>query len=190
MIPVRQSIGGLGNLMFKQAYLYSQMRDGLIPDIYVQSNKYFEKYQDEVRQLFGQGIAPGSIDRISLHVRRGDYVNNPFYTDLTETDYYEKAMAEFPDDKFLVFCADRQGQDESDLKWCKERFKGSQFEFNESKDEVEDMNTMANCKGHIMANSSFSWWAAFLGGGKTVCPSKWFTDDVQRVGLLDSWIKI
>lgn len=189
MIPIRQQIGGLGNLMFKQAYVYSQMRDGVIPDIYLQDEKYFRRYTGEIKLMFGAGIIPNSIDKISLHVRRGDYINNSFYVPLFETDYYEKAMAEFPNEKFLVFCADNQGNDESDMMWCREHFKGEQFEFHIPKNETDDLNTMASCKGHIMANSSFSWWASYLGSGKTVAPERWFADGTQRVTLLDNWIK-
>lgn len=129
---------------------------------------------------------------VSLHVRRGDYLNNSFYVNLCKTDYYEKAMDEFPDAKFLVFCADRQeGSDDlADLEWCKQKFQGRQFEFFQGTNEIEDFNAMAGCKAHITANSSFSWWAAFIGGGKTVTPKEWFSDGIQRIGLPDDWIKL
>ncbi len=187
MLKIRNIFGGLGNQMFQHAYIYAQMRRGEIPDMYLQDEKYFLEFKDEIKNLYGFGI--GKTDMISLHVRRGDYVNNPFYVDLNATDYYDRAMALFPKEKFLVFCADRQegSDDKDDMEWCKERFQGTQFAFHEGKDEIEDMNKMASCKGHIMANSSFSWWAAYLGGGKTIAPKEWFTDGVERIRLLNEW---
>lgn len=188
----RTFAGGLGNNLFQFAYIYAQAREGNIPDIYLQDPKYFERYKEEIRNLYSEGIEP--IDMVSIHVRRGDYKNTNFYTDLTETDYYDRAMQEFPNARFLVFCADRQeGSDDiSDLEWCKNYFQGDQFEFFQGKDQYEDFNAQTGCKGHITANSSFSWWSAYVGGGKTVCPSadKWFMDKVERVGLLEEWIHL
>lgn len=193
MITPRKIWGGLGNEMFQHAYIYSQMKKGDIPDIYLQDEKYFKDYKEDIKKIYGNKIHPKGIDMISLHIRRGDYVNNPFYVDLTKTDYYDKAIAEFPDEKFLVFCADRQegSDDEADRKWCLEYLskKGIDFVFGEGKTEIDDMNLMASCKGHIMANSSFSWWASYLGGGKVVAPLQWFTDGISRITLLEEWLK-
>ena len=193
MKKIRTYTGGLGNQMFQYAYLLSLVKKGDIPNIYLQDEKYFEDVKDEVWLAFKQG-ANFVYDKISLHVRRGDYINNPFYVDLTKTDYYERAIELFPNEKFVVFCADRQegSDDKSDMEWCKEHFKGDRFEFFQGKDEVEDMNAMIGCKGHIMANSSFSWWASYIGRGKTVAPSpeKWYTDGRERTICLKEWIKI
>lgn len=190
MVPIRKLFGGLGNSMFQYAYLYSQWRDGKIPDIYVQDEKYFSQYKDEIKKIYGKGI--GKIDAVSIHVRRGDYINNPFYTDLTKTDYYERAIALFPDENFLIFCKDRQigSDDDVDMKWCKNKFKGDKFEFFESDSEIDDMNAMASCKAHIIANSSFSWWAAYLGGGEVIAPKEWFSDGEERIRLPDNWKRI
>jgi hypothetical protein len=194
MIKLRKLFGGLGNNMFQYAYLYSQLLDKEIPDLYLQDIKYWEHNKEEIRQLYGVTVKKECQEYVSLHIRRGDYVGNSFYVDLTRTDYYDKAIKEFKGEKFLVFCADRQegSDDEADKYWCKEWLdkKGIDFAFYHGKDEIEDMNAMASCKGHIMANSSFSWWASFLGGGKTVAPIHWFTDGKERIKLLDSWKKI
>lgn len=176
MIKPRRLFGGFGNSLFQYAYLYSQFKKGEIPDIYIQDIRYFEPYQEEIRTLFSGDIKP--VDMVSLHVRRGDYLGNSFYEDLTKTDYYERAIEEFPmGTRFLVFCADRQAgsDDKSDMEWCKERFKGKQFEFYQGSNELDDFNMMAGCQAHIIANSSFSWWAAFISGNKTIYPSKWYT---------------
>lgn len=195
MLARRDIFGGFGNSLFQYAYLYAQYRRGEIPDLYVQDERWFAPYKEEIKALFGSNIEP--IDMVSLHVRRGDYVGNDFYVDLTETDYYEKAMAEFPaETKFLVFCADRQAKsnDEVDERWVKEwwqqTFPDKKFYYYRGINEVQDFNAQAGCKGHITANSSFSWWSAYVGGGKTVIPAKWFSDGVERISLPDEWIKL
>lgn len=182
MIAPWKIFGRLGNQMFQYAYIFGKMLDGEIPDYYVQDPKYFDKYQKEIKQLFGSDIRP--IDMVAIHVRRGDYVGNPFYIDLTSNGYYDRAMAEFPREKFLVFS--------DDIEWCKGFFIGNDFEFSEGNSEIDDFNLMAGCKGIIMANSSFSWWAAYLGGDKKViAPKEWYTDlDEERTVLLKSWKRV
>lgn len=196
MLKVRHQIGGLGNLMFKQAYLYAQMRRGEIPDLYLQDEKYFKQFSQEIQQMYSGNIGE-PIPFVSLHIRKGDYLDKDnFYIDLTETDYYKKAVDMFPDAHFMVFYKDRQNEfrDEKDENFAYQfmsNLVGDRFVLAKSgEDETDDLNLMASCTGHIMANSSFSWWGSFLGYGETVCPKKWFTDGVMRVGLLDKWIKI
>jgi hypothetical protein len=179
MVQPSKLFGRLGNTMFQMSYIYAQMKRGLIPDIYVQDPQYFDEYRNDIRQLFGQGIS--KIDMVALHVRRGDYVNNKFYVDLMETDYYQKAMDMFQGESFVVFS--------DDIEWCKTKaiFDGCEFV---QGDEIEDMNKMASCKGIIMANSSYSWWASYLSNAKVVYPSKWYTDGIERTKCLPEWTKI
>lgn len=172
--------GRLGNRLFQGAYIYAQMRRGELPDIYIQDSLYFEEYKDEIKALYGEGI--GKIDMVAIHVRRGDYVGNPFYVDLTETDYYQRAMADFIDEDFLVFS--------DDVEWCKQQDIFKDCEFSEGKSEVEDLNLMASCKGVIMANSSFSWWGAFLSKGKIIAPKAWHPDGVERTKCLEKWKRL
>lgn len=186
----RKLFGGLGNQMFQMAYLYGQVRDGKIPDIYVQDYKLWEPYAEEIRNWYGKDTVQS--DYVSLHVRRGDYVNNSFYVDLTQTDYYDKAIAEFPNEKFLVFCKDRQDDlvDAQDKIWIHNwaRSKNLNYEiyYLENGTEVDDLNAMAGCKAHIAANSSFSWWASFISGNRTVVPHRWFSDGTS-ISLPEEW---
>lgn len=179
MIPITKLSGRLGNQMFQFAYIFAQMKRGIIPDVYVQNPVYFDDYREDIKLLFGDGLS--KIDKVAIHVRRGDYVNNPFYVDLTQTDYYKKAMAEFPDEKFMVFS--------DDIEWCQKQdiFTGCSFS---EHDEVKDLNLMASCKGIIMANSSFSWWGAYLSNAKVIAPKEWYSDKVERTKLLKSWTRL
>ena len=183
--------GRLGNKMFQTAYLYAQVKDGVIPDWYVQDIKYFGKYADEIKKLFGDGI--GFLDYVAVHLRVGknpinpqepSYYDNSFYVNLSKTGYYIDATNLFKGRKFLVFS--------DDIPFAKTYFEGSKFYFDDSKDEIESLNKMASCDGHIIANSSFSWWGAFLSPnhGKLIYPKLWFSDGVKRVGCPQDWLAV
>lgn len=180
MINIDNIMGRLGNKMFIWSYIYTQFRDEMIPDIYVQDYQYFDHYRGEIKQLFGSGI--NKIDYIGIHVRRGDYINNPFYVDLWETEYYEKAMTEFSGERFMIFS--------DDIEWCKQNFIGKEYSFNEDVVDYEAMNTLASCKGIIMANSSFSWWAAYLSDAVIIAPKAWYRDEVERTTCLPEWKRL
>lgn len=199
MKSTREDIGGLGNLLFKQAYLYGQFFDQKIPDVYVQSSAYWKDYKITIQRLLGTNI--GFTNKIALHIRRGDYLKaTNFHTDLWETDYYKNAVKHFPNQEFLVFCRDRQGEDEDrfDQEWCIEHLKELNIKWEFAPfftTETEDLNLMASCKGLIGANSSFSWWAAFLNPFKDkviVCPKAetWFTDGQIRCVPEEEWLQI
>jgi len=184
MIPIWKLSGRLGNQMFRHAYIYSQVRQGNIPDEYVQDPAHFEKYKNAIKIMFGQGI--GSDDRVCVQVRRGDYVGNPFYVDLMQTDYYERAMAMFPNRKFLVFS--------DDIKWCKKQDIFKECDFNDNGEDWEDINRMASCHGHIIANGSFGWWGAYLSphGEPVIAPSVklWYNDGQERTKCPTEWIRL
>lgn len=196
MLKIRNSVGGAGNIMFKQAYLWAQMRKGLIPDVYVQSDKYWKGFEDEIKQVFGH--VEGKINKVSIQVRRGDYLKLPLYKMVSDDDYYEKATNYFPDAEFLIFCHDGQDpeQDKKDKDWCQKYFSRlipGRFEINEAGEEMDDMNKMASCEHNIIANSTFGWWAAYLNPNPdklVICPKDWFSDGIQRCDLPDSFIKI
>lgn len=184
--------GRLGNRLFQMSFLYAESRKRGV-DFYFQSPEYFEGYEDEIRQLFGEGI--GYLSQVGVHVRRGKnpfipeepkYSENPFYTDLCSTDYYERAMAMFPGEKFVVFSDDPE--------WCKEKWKDNpDVQVMDKGDEVEDFNLLASCQNIIMANSSFSWWASFLNPNPTkkiIAPKQWYADGVERTKLPKEWIRI
>lgn len=173
--------GRLGNRLFQLAYIYGQMRKGRIPDIYVQNPIYFEEYRNELKAIFNHNNKP--IDKVAIHVRRGDYVKNDFYVDLMSTDYYQRAMQEFQGEQFIVFS--------DDLNYCREQAVFKDCFFYPGLSEIEDLTMISSCKGVIIANSSFSWWGAFLSDAKkVVAPKAWYSDGRERTKLLKDWIRI
>ena len=112
-------------------------------------------------------------DAISLHVRRTDYLQNSANHFNLQLDYYEKALTNFSKDRQVVVFSD-------DPEWCKEQelFSDDRFLVSESGDNAIDLCLMTFCKAHIIANSSFSWWGAWLADSKEViAPSTWFGPD-------------
>ena len=179
--------------MFQYAFIYSQFRDGVIPDLYIQDYRYFDKYQEEVRTVFGEGI--GYLPYVAIHLRVGgnplnasepNYIDNPFYVSLPKTGYYIDAINLFPNRKFLVFS--------DDIAFAKTYFEGDKFAFDESDNEIDSFNQLSSCDGHIIANSSWSWWGAYLSPnrGKVVAPSvsNWYTDGVERTTCPKDWIRV
>jgi acid phosphatase class B len=190
----RNIFGGLGNRMFQMAYIFGKVAKGELEDIYIQDFDNWAGIKEQVRDLYRLGIGERK-DMIALHIRRGDYVDNDFYVDLTQTDYYDKALEHFKGEKFLVFYQDRQGtNDYKDRQWIEQWLedKNIRYRFSEGRDEIEDMNLMASCKGQILANSTFSIWAAFLNineDKKIVAPKDYYTDGVVRTKYPDEgWI--
>lgn len=182
----------MGNRLFQLAFLYAQVKEGNIPDIYVQNYEYFKKYEAEIKEWFGEGI--GYLPHVGVHLRVGAnpvnpeeprYMDNPFYVSLVRTGYYIDAIARFPNRKFLVFS--------DDIPFAKTYFEGDRFAFDDSPTDLEAFNRMASCDSQIIANSSWSWWAAFLNKNpskKVVFPKLWFADGSKKVTCPQEWISV
>lgn len=185
MKPIGDIAGRLGNRMFQFAYVYAQWKRGAIPDVWIQGPQYFEDVREDILKMYGTGIQ--TRPEVGVHVRRGDYAWQPMFVRLWETDYYEKAMARFPDHRFVVVS--------DDAAWCrKHMLLPAELEGRVTvvggKDEVEDMNTLAGCAHNVIANSSFSWWAAYLNpnpGRRVLYPKAWHTDGVERIQFPADW---
>ena len=123
---------------------------------FFQSEKYFVHCKEEVKEVFKLPVTIGYQDYCSIHVRRGDYVKYAAHFPPTSLNYLRLAMKEMKSrgvKKFIV-CSD-------DINWCKKNMDG--VEFSEGLNPFEDMALMASCGNHIITNSTFSWWAAYLG---------------------------
>lgn len=136
---------------------------------YFQSWKYFAHCQDFVRDM----LSPAPVENLHgyccVHVRRGDYLRYPNHHPIPSIDYYMAAVKKIPVQKFMVFS--------DDIEWCKAHFKDSRFTINETSSLVSDMRKMISCSHFIIANSSFSWWTAWLCRNKhkaIVAPKNWF----------------
>lgn len=156
---------------------------------FFQSEKYFEDQQDFIRSLLmprqGYGIQYGYT---SIHVRRGDYTNLTKEYAQLDMSYWGRAMQMIDAQKYIVFS--------DDIQWCKANFHGEKFIFSEGKTPADDLALMASCENQIIANSSFSWWGAYLNNNpskKVIAPAQWFgpalSHDTKDL-LPASWIKI
>jgi hypothetical protein len=185
MIKPDALFGRLGNRLFQMAYIYAQVKEGKLNDIYAQDYRLFEKYEKEIKTWFGERI--GYLPYVAIQLRRGDYVNNPFYVDLAQTGYYIDATNLFPGRKFLIFS--------DDVPFAKTYFEGDKFAFDDSDNEIDAFNRMASCDSHIIANSSFSYWAGYLSPTltkKVIAPTsdKWYKDGVERTICPPEWIRV
>ena len=139
-------------------------------DAHMQSYKFFIHCIDKVREVFRFKDEPPQNEMVAIHYRAGDYTEGKdTYHPRQTKEYYDKAMAQFPDGKFILFSDDTAG-------WC--QMMGIDImEISSGKDYIEDFKMMKRCKSFIIANSSFSLMAALLGDHpekKIVCPKLWF----------------
>jgi hypothetical protein len=149
---------------------------------YFQSEKYFQNYRSEILDLFDLDEETKNnikqkyasvLDKTptSLHVRRGDYVWLSDYHYNQSVDYYKSATDIIGKEELYLIFSD-------DIQWCKEN-----LDFIENKifitdnTDYEDLYLMSLCENNIIANSSFSWWAAWLNRNenkKVISPKNWF----------------
>jgi hypothetical protein len=162
-------------------------------DGYWQSERYFKESESIIKNdfLIDKPIDNSIISQntVSLHVRRTDYVTSNDYHPVQSIDYYKRGLDLIGDyDKVLIFS--------DDINWCKENLSFNNMTFIEGNSEVEDLHLMSCCKHNIIANSTFSWWAAWLNRNvrkKVIAPKNWFgaqtninTSDI----IPKDWIKI
>ena len=170
-----------------------------------QSEKYFRSIADKIRKEYSFFHLPvdsrfeewhrkiTGTNSVAVHVRRGDYLKYPKFNVCTE-QYYRRAI-EYVKSKSasasFYFFSD-------DLDWCRETFQGKEFSFCDSGasvgNPIQDLRLMSACHHHVLTNSSFSWWGAWLGysGDQVVvAPETWFaceqnTDDIP----CEEWIRL
>ena len=145
---------------------------------FFQSEKWFEHAKDEVREAFTfkpeyMEVATEmrkhlSGDVIAVHIRRTDYLTNPNHEALG-LDYYALALEALPNLTSVIFTDDPE--------WAKEQelFPDERFFVSETDCAYTDMALMSLCDYHIIGNSTFSWWGAWLSNSKQViAPKQWF----------------
>ena len=171
---------------------------------YWQTARYFEKYAEIIKSDFSfpeiteaanikyQGDIQEHPQSVSVHIRRGDYLTASG-THLCPLSYYEKALTEMNStltDPHYFFFSD-------DPDWVRENFSFPHMTVvtgNHGENSFRDMQLMSLCRHHIIANSTFSWWAAWLsmGSGVTIAPQKWFAGEERLTGDLycPDWIQL
>jgi hypothetical protein len=161
---------------------------------YFQTEKYFKNIEQEIREdfTFRPDISNpcksqmSEVDSpIALHIRRGDFlINSQNHYNLT-LDYYEKSLSKFNSNRTVIIFSD-------DSEWCKEQklFENDRFLVSEGNSSYVDLCLMSLCTDFIIANSTFSWWGAWLSKSinKTVCapdPKKWFGPNNSHLNTSD-----
>lgn len=172
---------------------------------YFQSPRYFASMagalREEINGLLIQGVGPSCpqsiIQRISqphsiaVHVRRGDYLRIPVFH-VCHENYYRQSMDEMrarvPDARFFIFSDDPQ--------WCRGAFGEEDTEVIDSggaaANPLHDLHLMSLASHHIIANSSYSWWAAWLGDKphqQVIMPGRWYAKEIHAPMEEKKWKK-
>lgn len=162
---------------------------------YFQTEKYFKDIEEQVREAyrFRNFVPPRRVLEyegqirdcvsVSVHIRRGDYLDPKYkslYEGICDASYYERSIERMrelhPEARFFFFS--------NDMDWVKTHYSGPDCVAVEGNDEdsgYADLYLMSRCAHHIIANSSFSWWGAWLNGSckKTViAPKRWLNGRV------------
>lgn len=190
---------------------YSRTQRDVYLDGYWQSENFFRESAEQIKRDFQFKTEASSPNRqllseiagvtaVSLHIRRGDLVENKSLNKihgLCTLEYYSKAAdlisRQTSQPVFFIFS--------DDMEWAKNHLKLNHemrfVDINDQQSAHEDFRLMSCCKHNILANSSFSWWAAWLNqnyGQITIAPKKWFADaelDKQSSAIApDTWIRI
>lgn len=174
---------------------------------YFQNEKYFKKYRNDLLKLFSlkhqldeknQSVLDlmKATNSVSLHVRRGDYVTLEYaceFHGVCTLEYYENAVKYIADKikspHFFLFS--------DDIAWVIENLKidypYTVIDFNQ-KDGYLDIELMKHCKHNIVANSSFSWWGAWLNENPdkiVVSPEKWTAQKNNKCDIIPrGWVKL
>ena len=170
---------------------------------------YLEGYEEQIRRVFTFDMTKvneqsrtmaeqmdNDPQAVSLHVRRGDYLKKKYFASVgcvCQLPYYQrtlKQMSSLVDEPHYYVFSD-------DMPWVKENLpleNVTYINWNQGEDSWQDLMLMTHCRHHIISNSTFSWWGAWLGGnkdGKVVCPDHWYASDRGQVPLYPtSWVRV
>lgn len=168
-------------------------------DGYYQNEKYFKQYQNEILNLFKIDESTKNYltekysdipfdNTCSIHVRRGNYVERQDFHPLQSVDYYKQAISIIGENTLFLIFSD-------DIEWCESNLSFIKNKiFISGNLDYQDLYLMSMCNHNIIANSSFSWWGAWLNNNndkKIIYPSFWFNNgpDSSEIGG-ENWIKI
>lgn len=206
IFPSRKTLyRNIMNLTYDKAAL--TQTGNLYYDGYWQTAKYYEGHRQEILNLFrfsplvdDKNKHYASLldeqDSVAIHVRRGDYLKSAFFRGICEIDYYTKAITlakeRLTDPVFFIFS--------NDMAWCKANLLdviGANEVFfvdnNKGEQSYRDMQLMSMARCMIIANSSFSWWAAYLNEREdsiVIAPSRWANLDRGDDIYMDEWVRL
>lgn len=142
---------------------------------FFQTEKFFKHCEEFIRKefTFKQHIVDSVFTTIkkqkyiAIHVRRTDYLELQDCHPCPTLEWYSRAMEYFPEEKFMIFTDDKE--------WCMDNFNKTKCTISPFMTAEEDLYAMTQCEGHIIANSTFSWWGAWLANSKkVVAPKQWY----------------
>ena len=174
---------------------------------FYQTEKYFKHCRQEILNYFRfktavkakiyhkiyKGVYPNPNLCTSIHISRGDYVYKQNYHPLLDPNYYKEACKKTNTEYFVIFS--------DDIDWCIETFgKDKRLIYSIDEDPFEAMFHMSLCSNHIICNSTFGWWGAWLGEMASpkkeniiIAPNTWFGSDHSMHDskdiVPDRWIK-
>lgn len=175
---------------------------------FYQSEKYFGDIRDEVRRAFTFPVEEASpataamlrqIDgdgqAVSLHIRRGDYLLPKHWEAIgciCQLPYYRNALRAMeervPSPHYYVFS--------DDLEWVKQHLPlqaATYIDWNRGEDSWQDMLLMSHCRHHIICNSTFSWWGAWLdlrAEKIVIAPAQWTRHEDSQTILPPEWVQV
>lgn len=174
-------------------YTYGMCLDG-----YFQSEKYFNNCRSTIVDLFTNGYPSNRIHKtVGIHVRRGDYLIFPTKHPVVTMQYLSNAVCYFTNRNYRYFMVFSD-----DMAWCKEnlntdRFPECKFTYSEGNPPKKDMILLSQCEHQIIANSTFSWWGAWLNRNPqkiVIAPEIWFGKGNAHLETKDilpvEWIKM
>ncbi len=209
-IPVlnglKKRLGFINVYNEKESYVFDEealhIEDGYL-DGYWQCPKYFDDIKEDIikdirfPELLNEQAEikskMESCNSVSIHVRMGDYLKfKDKYGNICSIDYYKKAIdiikSKVSDPVFYGFSDDIDMASEllsdEDICWIRSNSEDNAY---------NDMNLMSSCRHNIIANSSFSWWGAYLGTYKdkiVIAPSKWTNTSNRCYIWCDNWIRV
>lgn len=167
---------------------------------FYQSEKYFGRYSEVIRDLFSPSIE--FMEKVvtdfpffnnktvaSINVRRGDYLNFPTRHPVITLEYINEAYTRLPHHDILLIVSD-------DITWCKENINLPNIVFNETYVDCDALWLLSLCDHFIISNSTFSWWGAWLSRSDdkvVISPDTWFGPDLvedPKDIWCDEWIKV
>jgi hypothetical protein len=131
-------------------------------------------------------LLPKGIN-VSLHIRRTDYLSSNGFHPVLSIDYYIKSLNLIKDyDNIIIFS--------DDIEWCEKNLTFNNSFFIKNLSDVENLWLMSMCNHNIIANSSFSWWGAWLNDNPNkiiTAPKKWFGSNINTENIIpNEWYKL